>query len=391
MSWLTRLGNVFRQERLNREIEEELAARLEEAVEGGRSVEAARIALGSTLRYRERSRDARLLTWLDALAADIVFGWRQLRKRPAVSAAAILSLALAIGATTAAFRLIDAVMLRALPVADPQRLFYAATTYMDSNGNLNTRDEFDYPTFRQYRKAVADRADLMVTGMAASRQSALFSSGTGGERVYRQFVSGNLFPVFGLQPTLGRLFTPDDDWIPGGHPVAVLSYDFWNRRFGRDASVLGSTFRLGKDTYAVIGVAPKSFIGTEPGSVTDVFIPAMMNAEALDKPGWSWFRLWVRPKAGFSPAQAQEPIQALFVREHQERLKNFATDTPKPVIEAFLKEKVVLLSAATGVSDVQKMYQRNRRSENVAPFWSDKCRAPIYEPTRELAARFEEG
>lgn len=303
MSWIKRFSNVFRQRRLNREIEEELASHVEEAIERGSSAEEAKKALGSVLQHREHSRDIRLLPWLESLAADIVFGWRQLRKRPAVSAAAILSLALAIGATTAAFRLVNAVLLRTMPVTDPQGLFVAETTLVDRLGRAGSRDMFDYPTFRRYGETVADRADLMVAGVVTSRQTAVFGSGTEEERVHRQYVSGNLFPVFGLQPALGRLLTPDDDRTPGGHPVAVLSYDFWTRRFGRDANVLGSTFRIKNDTFTIIGVAPQGFIGTEPGSITDVFVPAMMYAEAISKPDWFWFRLFVRPKPGFSAEQ----------------------------------------------------------------------------------------
>jgi putative ABC transport system permease protein len=358
MSWIKRFSNVFNQRRLNREIEEEFASHIEEAIERGDSVEEARKIFGDVLRHREHSRDVRLLPWFDALASDIVFGWRQLRKRPAVSAAAILSLALAIGATTAAFRLINAVLLRTLPVADPQRLFIAATTYVDRDGRVDYSDDFDYPTFRRYCETVADRADLLVAGRVASRQAAVFGSGAEGERVYRQYVSGNLFPVFGLQPVLGRLLTPDDDRTPGEQPVAVLSYDFWTRRFGRDPGVLGSTFRMGKDTFTIIGVAPKGFIGTEPGSITDVFLPAMMNAEAINKPDWSWFRLFVRPKAGFSAELVRQPLQASFTREHQDQMKSFPADTPKPIIDTFLNEKLVLLPAASGASDVQRVYRR---------------------------------
>src|SRR6185503_21143916 len=108
MSWVRRFTNLFRRARLNDELEEELASHIEEAMERGRSAEEARRAFGGALRYREQSRDIKLLPWLDALAADVVFGWRQLNKHRAASAAAILSLALAIGATTAAFRLTDA-------------------------------------------------------------------------------------------------------------------------------------------------------------------------------------------------------------------------------------------------------------------------------------------
>ena len=358
MSWTTRLTNVFRQRRLDQEIDDELASHIEEAIEQGRSPGEARKALGSALQHRERSRDIRLLPWLDALAADFVFAWRQLRKRPAVSGAAILSLALAIGAATAAFRLIHAVMLRTLPVADPQNLFLAAMTTVGRDGQTGHRDDFDYPSFRRYREAVGDRADLMVVGNVKTREMAMFGAGSEPERPSRQYVSGNFFPVLGLRPAIGRLFTADDDRVPGGHPISILSYDFWQRRFGGKPEVLGSTFRMAAGIFTIVGVAPKGFIGTEPGAVTDIFIPAMMNREALDQRGWSWFRLWVRPKAGFTQEEVRQPMEALFAREHQENLKRFDSDTPQPVIDAYLKEKMILLPAASGASDVQREYRR---------------------------------
>ncbi len=357
MSWIRQFTNLFRRDRLDREIAEELASHVEEAVEQGRSAEEARKAFGNVLLQRERSRDIKVLPWLEALASDAVFGWRQLRKRPAVSAAAILSLALAIGATTAAFRLVDAVLLRTLPVAHPHRLFYLAASYIDRDGRPDYRDDFDYPTFRQYREAVADRADLMVVGFSV-RQDAVFEASTEAERVYRQYLSGNVFGVFGLQPALGRLLASHDDLIPGAHPVAVLSYDYWTRRFARDRGVLGKTFRMGNDRLQIVGVAPEGFIGTEPGAVTDVFMPATMNAEAINSPGWSWFRIWVHPKTGFSAEQVRQPLQASFIREHQERLKGFHSDTPKPVIDAYLREKLLLHPAGSGASDVQREYRR---------------------------------
>ena len=120
MSLWSRIANVFRGDRLSREIDEEPQSHIEEAIEQGRDPAEARRAFGSALRLREESRDVRLLAWLDSLRADAVFGWRQLTKRKVTSAAAILSLALAIGACTAAFRLIDALLLRPLPVADPR-------------------------------------------------------------------------------------------------------------------------------------------------------------------------------------------------------------------------------------------------------------------------------
>src|SRR4051794_26513239 len=164
MSWLRRAARVFRQKRLDAELEEELASHLDEAVEHGRSPEEARRALGPALHYREQSRDLKLVPWLEALAADAVFGWRQLRKRPGASLAAIATLGLGIGATTTVFRLVDAVLLRKLPVAQPERLWYLAENYVDREGRHDWRDYFDYPTYRRYSRLTADRADVMLVG-----------------------------------------------------------------------------------------------------------------------------------------------------------------------------------------------------------------------------------
>ena len=341
MSWIRRVSNVFRQRRLNREIEEELASHIEEAVEHGRSAEDARRALGNLLSHRERSRDIRLLPWLDSLMSDIVFGWRQLNKRPATSAAAILSLGLALGATTAVFRLVDAVLLRTLPVANPERLSYLAVSFVDREGHSDYSDEFDYPTFRRYRDQATDSADLMVIGIAA-RQDALLPLSGEPEKINRQFVSGNVFSVFGLQPALGRLLAPYDDVSPGGAPVAVLSYDFWTRRLGRDPDILGKTFRIGNDRFEIAGVGPKGFIGTEPGERTDVFLPAMMNAQAINSPGWTWFRIWMRPKPGWTPDQVGQALHAALL--------------PKQIEE---NQRILLLPAAAGASSLQRQYRQS--------------------------------
>ena len=358
MSWIGRIRNQFRRGRVASDLDEELASHIDEAMAQGRSAEEARRALGGTLLHRERSRDIRLLPWLDALASDVVFGWRQLRKNRVVSAAAVLSLALAIGATSAAFRLVDAVLWRTLPVAAPERLsFLAVTNFVGLDGRLDYHDDFDYPTFRRYREILADRADLMLVG-SAFKEDDLLDSGEEQEPIYRQFVSGNFFGVLGIQPALGRVLMPNDDRIPGGHPVAVLSHDYWTRRFGRDPKALGKTFRLGNDQYEIVGVAARGFTGTQPGVVTDVFIPSMMNAQALDNPGWSWFRIWVRPKPGMTPEQVRQPLQAALMLDHQERLKNLSSDTPKQTIDAYLSQAVILLPAGSGASGLQKDYRR---------------------------------
>src|SRR5271166_5627010 len=154
MSWWRRICNVFRPDRLSREIDEELQSHLEEAAEQGRDPAEARRAFGSALRLREESLDVRLITWLDSLRADAVFGWRQLMKRKVTSAAAILSLALGIGACTSAFRLVDALLLRPLPVSEPERLYVAGRRGIDFDGKSVTNDYWAYPSFRLMRAAV---------------------------------------------------------------------------------------------------------------------------------------------------------------------------------------------------------------------------------------------
>ena len=357
MSIWSRIVNVLRSDRLNREIDEELQSHIEEAIEQGRDPAEVRRAFGSHIRMREQSRDVKMAPWFDSLRADLIFGWRQLRKQRTASAASILSLALAIGAATAAFRLVDAVLLRPLPVAEPDRLFYVATTFVDREGRPDYRDDFDYPTYRRYRELIKDRAEPMVVGAINSRQEVRFN-GPDAERLRRQYVSGNVFPSFGLKPALGRLLAPSDDVTPGGHPVAVLGYDYWKSPFARDPGVVGRTFQMGKYRFEIVGVAPRGFIGTEPGQIVDVFIPASMNAEALESPGWSWFRMWVRLSPGVSPEQVRQPLEAVYVQLLRDGVKNFASATPREVIERHLNQKLVLLSAASGASDLQKEYQR---------------------------------
>ncbi len=361
MSWIGRLRNQFRRGRITSDLDEELASHVEEAIARGRSAKEARRAFGGTLLQRERSRDLRLLPWLDALASDVGFGWRQLKKNRVVSAAAVLSLALAIGATTAAFRLVDAVLWRTLPVAAPQRLFFlAVTNVLDRDGRPDYEDAFDYPTFRKYRETIGDRADAMLIG-GSGREDDLLDSGEEPESIYQQYVSGNVFGVFGIQPALGRLLTPNDDLTPGSHAVTVLSYDYWTRRFGRDPKVLGRTLHIGDDGFQIVGVAANGFTGTQPGVVTDVFIPSMMHRALKSpdgSPGWSWFQIWVRPKQGVTPEQIRQPLQAALLREHQERVRTFQSDTPKQTIDAYLSQSVALFPAGSGASGLQKNYRR---------------------------------
>jgi predicted permease len=360
LEWARRLSGSVGASRRDADIEEELRLHLELAAEaegmreeGHRS---ARLRAGGLTQAMEAVRDQRGLPSLDALRADVVFGWRQLVRHRTASLSAILSLGLAIGAAMAAFRLVDAVLIRPLPVADPSRLFVIAKTFHDVDGSLDDRDDSDYPTYRQYVTVATGHAHLMVMGSAVPRP--ILIDGAEPERAVQQFVSGNVFSTLGLQPALGRLLSQADDTVPDGHPVAVISYDFWQRRFGGDRTVLGRTFRIGSRAIEIVGVGPEGFTGTEPGALTDFFLPSMMNAGALNRRGWTWFRIWVRPYPGVEREQVQALLHARFRADQQERAKDFAPDTPQSRIDAFLSEQLLLRPAGAGVSRLQKSFRR---------------------------------
>jgi putative ABC transport system permease protein len=353
MSLLSRLANVFRADRLSRDIDEELASHLAEAAERGRDPLDVRRAFGSSLRYREQSRDLRLLGWLDSLRADTVFGWRHLRKRKITSGAAVLSLALAIGSCTAAFRLIDALLLRPLPVANPEQLYSVARQGM-ADGKLVSADMFAYPDFALMRDAVRGRATLIAISYT-ELDDLTYGSDAEIEKAHLQYVSGSMFECFGLRPSLGRLLTPNDDQKPGAHPYAVLSYDYWSRRFARDPHVIGRTFHLGERIFEIVGVGPERFTGTDTGTVVDLFVPTMMHPGVV-RDDWTWMRSMAR----IPPGTPLEPIRAVLDTTsrsfERERARHF-TDMPPNALAEFLAPKVILEPAASGVSDMQSNYR----------------------------------
>ena len=356
MSLWSRITNVFSGERVNRELDEEMEAHIAEAIEQGLGADEARRTFGSQMRHREESRDFRVSGWMDALRADAVFGWRQICKTKITSAAAILSLALGIGACTAAFRLIDALLLRPLPVANAERLHVIAFEGTGPNGKM-TYDSCSYPMFRQMRADVKKQAELIAVSYA-DRLDLTYGSDQEMEREYVQFVSGWMFSAFGVKPAVGRLFSADDDGEPGAHAYAVLSHDYWTSRFGKDSAVVGRTVRIGETPYQIIGVAEKRFTGTETGTSTGIFLPmAMKNPRTLE----SWNNFWMRTFIQLKPDVAVEPVeqrlQATFHTIQEERVKTFLTLTPQQK-ELFFKEKLLVDTAAAGRSNLQRDYKR---------------------------------
>jgi putative ABC transport system permease protein len=358
MALLSRLLNVFRSDRVAGEIDEELHSHLEEAAAQGRDPLEARRALGSPLRLREESRDTRVIAWLDSLRVDLVFAWRQLGKRKVTSLAAILSLGLAIGACLSAFRIIDALFFRPLPISHPERLYALTFHGTDVNGKVDISDACNYPLFRQMTAAAGDDTDLLAIGYSGS-WSVTYGSDQDMERAYGAMVSARMFALFGLRPAVGRLLTSDDD--APGRAYAVLSFDYWTRRFGRDPKVAGQTFRFGRDLYTIVGVAQKGFTGVEPGTLADMFVPVMMNHDA-NNPDFQWFRTLavVKPgnaKPGVAVERVRDRIQGAVRAFWQERVKAHP-GLPKEAADAIINQKAVLEPAYSGVSGMQRNYRQ---------------------------------
>ena len=350
MSIWSRISNLFRGNRVDREIDEELESHIAEAVANGRDPDEARRAFGSPLRHREASRDALLIGWLDSLRADTIFGLRQLRKSKITSLAAVLSLALAIGSCMAAFRLIDAVLFRPLPVTNADRL-YEVSRHAVFNNESFTYDAWSYPLFQTMRAAVKDEAELVAISNAEP-EDLTYKSDQEMERAQIQYVCGWMFPTFGLRAKLGRLLSENDNLQPGAHPYAVLSQGYWEHRFGEDPKIVGRTFRLGNRVYEIVGVVDGKFTGTEPGTMVDIFVPVMMHP-GVSANDWSWHRTLatVKPGAAVEPLRAKlETVTRAF---EEQRMNGAMAGMPKEALDAFRNQRVLLEPAASGASELR--------------------------------------
>jgi predicted permease len=307
---------------------------------------ASQTARGSNLTFREKPRQYQVILSFDSLYADFALAWRRLRKSKVTSAAAILSLALGIGACLAAFQLVNALVLRPLPIAGPDRLYALFRQEFRADGPPTTRDTWQAPLLQNMGDAVAQEAALLEIS-EAERVEITFRSDQEMERAQVQYVSGNTFESFGLRAAAGRLQSQRDDLKPGAHPVAILSHDYWARRFAQDPAVIGRTFRMtnnltGPRIYQIVGVLEAGFTGTEPGKVVDVFLPAMMHW-GIAFPQWSLFRGFVHVRSNASVSVTRDHLRATLSAFNE-------TKANHPLQELEMKP------AGAGVSPMQKDY-----------------------------------
>jgi len=342
------------QDDLDEEQRFHIAARVEELEAEGLARDAALTQasrqFGNRLALREQSRDVRLLTWLDAIWRDLRLGARMLRKDAAVSLAAVVSLGLAIGACTAAFSLIDALILRELPVQDPGRLVYLSRD--SNNRDLRFSALFSHPLFERIRQTVSPHMEVFSMSHQSLRQALLPDGGGAEERLLTQFVSGNAFSALGVSAAIGRVLAPADDLTPGAHQVAVVSHAFWSRRLHADPNVLGSWIQVEQKPYQIVGVAQRGFSGAQPGVLTDVWLPNMMfNRESLQAPQWNWLQVWGRLPPGETPDAAQAIVQTAFANfEDDELVSKDGRRAPGSRLE--------IRPAASGYSQVRQEFER---------------------------------
>ena len=290
MEWFNilwaRLRALFRRESVLQDIEEELRVHVEMETETnikrGMAPDEARAAalksFGDLDRNTERGYDILGGGWLETLWQDLRYGARMLLKKPSFTLVAVLTLALGIGANTAIFTFVNAVFLQPLPVAEPARLMSVFGTDEKNRGAHDDYMPMSWPNFKDYR----DQNDVF-TGMIAFQNTVLnFSGGGEPERIGGMIVTGNYFDLLGVKAAIGRTFLPEDDRTPGTHPVAVLSYGAWQRRFGGAQSIVGQTIKLNGLDYTVVGVAAEGFKGTAAmGGGPDCWVPMMMYDQVL--------------------------------------------------------------------------------------------------------------
>jgi predicted permease len=293
---------------------------------------------------------------MSTLSHDLYYAVRTLTRTPAFTIVAVVTLALGIGANTAIFSLMHQVLLQLLPVKNPHEL-----VQLDGPGTFRGRTTdartFSYPMYRDLR----DRNDVFTGLVARAPATATVSYRGQTERVEVELISGNTFAVLGVQPVLGRAFADDDDRTPGAHPVTVLSYGFWQRRFAGDPSILNQVITINSAPMTVVGVAPHAFAGIVTTAAPDVFVPIMMKAEMtptwndLDNRQSRWLHVVGRLKPGLTADTAKPQLDVVYRQINEYELvavPGFAAAS-QAFKDRFRAKAVDLFPAGRGLSGVR--------------------------------------
>jgi predicted permease len=344
---------LFERTRIEQELDDELRAFLEAGIEQkmragmGRAeaMRAARLELGSAAAVKDRVRDAGWESLVESFWRDVRYAVRMLRKSPGFTAAAVLTLALGIGATTAIFGLMDAVLLKPLPVRNPDE--------------LTTIRPLHYQAFQAFQRHTEIFAGLCGTSGVTPLDAEIRNGPP--ERADVSLVSGGYFSVLGVSAAIGRTFTVADDRIPGAHPIAVASYGYWERRFGRDAAILNSVVRISGQPITIVGVAQPGFFGEQVGAAPDLWVPLTMwgqlvpGRNLLQSPGTAWLRTIGRVQPGVSTSGTNPALTRTF---QQVLTEIFGPESSPDDRRSIARATVTLEPAGKGISNVRAQFAR---------------------------------
>jgi predicted permease len=298
---------------------------------------------------------------MTSLLPDLRFALRAIRRNPLFSSVAVLSLALGVGANTAIFTVVDQLMLRQLPMRDPDQLVMLYQRGPHNGSNMGDRMH-SYPMYQDFQQKAAPFSEVLCRRL----MSASISVDNQTERVETEMVSGNYFNMLGVRPALGRVFrSADDDRIFRGHPVVVLSYDYWVDRFSRDPKVVGKKILVNNYPMTIVGVSAAGFAGLDPAVSPQIRVPVLM--EPVVAPEWSWFspgdrrtrwvQVFARLKPGYTAESARAPLQGLFtqIRQYEATLPE-AKNWSQYERTQFLKGTIHVVRADTGYSQLRNSF-----------------------------------
>jgi predicted permease len=349
---------------LSQEIGHHIAQETDDNIARGMSPDEARMAamrkFGSRRAIRETVYEMNSLGWLEVVAQDLRYGLRQLRLRPGFAVAAITSLALGIGANTAIFTLVDQILLRLLPVRNPNELVQLRVDGVRPGGNWGDgQHTFPYPTYLALRDQ-----NTVFSGLTGQRvEAASLLDDRRAESVTVAMVAGNYFDVLGVGPHLGRMLTPEDDRSLNGHPVAVLQYDFWQSQYLARQSVIGEAVRLNGAAFTIVGVAAPGFEGTDVGSPIKIFVPVAMQPTIaptnprLDDERAAWFYPFARLKPGVTLTQAEAAMKVLYRQRQDAELAQPYFGRFPEMRERFIRQTFTLEPGGRGESALRSRFE----------------------------------
>ncbi|MGA7313200.1 MAG: ABC transporter permease [Silvibacterium sp.] len=365
-----RLTMLLHRDRFQRELDEEMRLHLElrrqQQIASGLTPEAAHRSaqrrFGNMTRIKERSHMAWGWDWLETFLQDAGYGLRSMLRTPAITVVALMSLALGIGANTAIFSFLDAMMLRSLPVRDPQQLVkLGVEDWGGITDGFACTELYSYPFYRQFRRKNAVFSDTLAAFSMMNDVHGFIDDRQEAQLIHVQTVSGTYFQTLGVGALMGRVLNDGDDSSEGDHPVLVISDGFWKRMFGSDRSVLNHKLKLGNVVYGIVGVAPAEFFGTKVGEAPDAWAPLSMAGDI--PPGWGSYKgdfsesLYIlgRLKPGVTMEQATANVNVLF----PQILRGFpdAKLTHENVAD-LARAHVPLKSIASGISDLRHAYSK---------------------------------